>query len=196
MTKTEITQAKAALRRQVEDRLRQMELEARLVAGRRLCEAMRRHAFWRDARQLLCFAPMPGEIDIWPLVLSASREGKCVALPRYDRAAKFYTVHVIRSESDVVPGFWGIREPAADCPSPKSDLLDLIIVPGVAFNESGWRLGRGKGYYDRLLKAWRGRTCGVCYDEQMVEHIPVEPHDIQLDCILTPTRYFQPGGSE
>jgi 5-formyltetrahydrofolate cyclo-ligase len=67
----------------------------------------------------------------------------------------------------------------------------LILVPGVAFDLHGGRLGRGKGYYDRLLKELRGTTCGVAFDQQVVEAIPVEPHDVRLDHVLTPTRWIE-----
>ena len=69
--------------------------------------------------------------------------------------------------------------------------LDLVLVPGVAFDLHGRRLGRGRGYYDRLLSQVGGRTCGVAFDEQVVSEVPVEAHDVLLNCILTPTRWFE-----
>ena len=69
--------------------------------------------------------------------------------------------------------------------------LDFVLVPGIAFDLQGRRLGRGKGYYDRLLAEVRGKTCGVAFDEQIVDEIPVEPHDIHVNCILTPTRWIE-----
>jgi 5-formyltetrahydrofolate cyclo-ligase len=67
----------------------------------------------------------------------------------------------------------------------------LILVPGVAFDLRGYRLGRGKGFYDQLLAAVRGPTCGVGFDEQIVDAVPVEPHDVRLSCLLTPTRWIE-----
>jgi 5-formyltetrahydrofolate cyclo-ligase len=65
------------------------------------------------------------------------------------------------------------------------------LVPGVAFDLHGRRLGRGKGFYDRLLADVRGKTCGVAFDEQIVREVPVEPHDSDVNCILTPTRWIE-----
>jgi 5-formyltetrahydrofolate cyclo-ligase len=65
------------------------------------------------------------------------------------------------------------------------------LVPGLAFDPSGRRLGRGKGFYDRLLAMVRGRKCGIAFEEQVVPEIPVEPHDIRLDCLLTPRRWME-----
>jgi len=69
--------------------------------------------------------------------------------------------------------------------------LDLTLVPGVAFDLHGRRLGRGKGIYDQILAAVGGLTCGITFDEQVVSEVPVEPHDIQVNRILTPTRWIE-----
>jgi 5-formyltetrahydrofolate cyclo-ligase len=68
------------------------------------------------------------------------------------------------------------------------DQFDLVLVPGMAFDSSGNRLGRGQGFYDRLLAETSGVKCGVGYDFQLLEKIPAEPHDAKVDFILTPTR--------
>src|SRR5204863_2517253 len=93
--------------------------------------------------------------------------------------------------SDLKIGRFGIREPAEHCPPISLNRLDFILVPGVAFDLTGRRLGRGKGFYDQLLAAVSGTTCGVAFDEQIVREIPVAPHDIRVNCILTPTRWLQ-----
>jgi len=72
--------------------------------------------------------------------------------------------------------------------------LDLALVPGVAFDLNGHRLGRGKGYYDRLLAMLTGPACGVAFDQQIVSQVPNEPHDVRLSCILTPTRWHDVTG--
>jgi 5-formyltetrahydrofolate cyclo-ligase len=86
-------------------------------------------------------------------------------------------------------GKFGVREPVASCEKIVLKHLDLILVPGLAFGLDGHRLGRGKGFYDRLLAVLHGPACGVAFDEQIVSVLPVEPHDLRLNCILTPTRW-------
>ena len=81
-----------------------------------------------------------------------------------------------------------MREPASGCPEIPLEKFDLILVPGVAFDLSGNRLGRGKGFYDRILAEASGIKCGVCHDFQLLEKIPAEPHDAKVDFILTPAR--------
>src|SRR5689334_22398520 len=97
---------------------------------------------------------MPEELDIWPLVPKAIEEGKTVMLPRYVSHDKSYVICPIQnSAKDLLVGQFGIREPAPHCfPAPISR-LDFILVPGVAFDLHGRRLGRGRGFYDQLLKA-------------------------------------------
>jgi 5-formyltetrahydrofolate cyclo-ligase len=87
-------------------------------------------------------------------------------------------------------GAFGIREPDRGCPGMPLNQLDLILVPGLAFGPGGRRLGRGKGFYDRLLMGISGLKCGVAYDEQIRPHIPLEAHDILVDCVVTPEKWL------
>ena len=130
---------------------------------------------------------------MWPLLETALADGKIVALPRFDLGTNRYVAHQIKDPVlDVESGKFGIREPKQYCQLVPLNRLDITLVPGVAFDLRGRRLGRGKGFYDQLLAGISGKTCGVGFDEQIVAEIPVEPHDIHLNCILTPTRWIEP----
>ena len=188
---------KASLRAQVLARLQSLSAAERAAASAQLCarfahEAMADGGRLAGAGCILCFAPLADEPDIWPLVNELLAGDRIVALPRFDPATGEYGVARIRHpQTDLNPGAFGIPEPASGCPAVALNRLDLVLVPGVAFDVRGCRLGRGKGFYDRLLPQVRGTTCGVAFDEQIVEAVPVEPHDICLDCILTPTRLIE-----
>ena len=185
--------AKAALREQIRARLKAISTAAREAASTKLCSHLLENEAWSKARSVLFFASMADEPDVWPLLAEALRAGKLVALPRFDSGKKKYVAREIRNlNEDVVSGQFGIREPQNSCPVLPLNRLDLILVPGVAFDLHGRRLGRGKGFYDQLLADVRGTTCGVAFDEQIVAAIPMEPHDIPLNCILTPTRWIKP----
>lgn len=115
-----------------------------------------------------------------------------MALPRFDQDKGIYSACVVRDLSqDLVTGLHGIREPGSACQKHPLNLLDLVLVPGVAFDLTGRRLGRGAGHYDRLLTGVCGTTCGIAFDEQISGELPVEPHDVFVDCILTPTRWLE-----
>ena len=145
---------------------------------------MRRFRPKADARRNL-------ELDLWPLAAVAAAAGKRVGLPRYDAALSGYAPCEIQDFSrDLAAGRYGIREPAVHCGKLPLNRLDLMLVPGVAFDLQGRRLGRGKGYYDRMLAAFHGVTCGVAFEQQIVHAIPVAPHDVPVNCLLTPLRWF------
>jgi 5-formyltetrahydrofolate cyclo-ligase len=185
-----IQNAKAALRQQVLERLKGMSAAQRAAASAQAHALLASQAAWKGARSVLLFAPLPGELDLWPLLPEALAAGKRVALPRFDPSSKTYSAHFVEHpETEVRVGYFGIREPGAQCPRLSSDGVELILVPGLAFDLHGGRLGRGKGYYDQLLAATKGKRCGVGFDEQIASEIPVEPHDARMDCLLTPTRW-------
>jgi 5-formyltetrahydrofolate cyclo-ligase len=117
------------------------------------------------------------------------RGGKTVTLPQTDPATGCYAASIVRNREEMRPGRFGVPEPPAGCPVILLNQLDLVLVPGVAFDLLGGRLGRGKGFYDRLLAQVRGHKCGVAFDLQIVSSVPVEPHDIRVDSILTPMRW-------
>jgi 5-formyltetrahydrofolate cyclo-ligase len=134
------------------------------------------------------FYPLPDELDISILLQVALALGKELALPRFEPASGSYLSAAVRSlETDLKPGQFGTCEPAPGCQSVPLNRLDFALVPGVAFTLDGRRLGRGKGFYDRLLAGIRGLKCGVAFDQQLVDAIPTEPHDCRVDCILTPS---------
>jgi 5-formyltetrahydrofolate cyclo-ligase len=184
--------AKAALRNQVQALLKQMPAEERAKASIQACSRLKQQAVWKNARLILFFAPLPQELDVWPLLLEALQGGKQVALPRFDLAASTYVAcRVEHPDRDLVSGKFGIREPGALCRQVLPPGMDLILVPGVAFDLNGRRLGRGRGFYDRLLARLRSVKCGVAFDPQIVSQIPAEEHDLRLDCLLTPTRWTE-----
>jgi len=182
---------KNELRRHVGERLSAMTDAQRHEASSQARSRLDQQKLWQQARSILFFAPLPRELDIWPLLETALSEGKTVGLPRFNPAVKLYGAsRILHPTRDVQIGNFGIREPGPDCGELPTQ-LDIILVPGMAFDLHGRRLGRGKGFYDRLLAEVRGTTCGVAFDEQIVDEVPVEPHDVHLDYILTPTRWIE-----
>jgi 5-formyltetrahydrofolate cyclo-ligase len=187
-----IEDSKSALRESVRARLRGMTPAQRTSASAQACVLLKKQAIWKHARSVLFFAPLPEELDVWPLIQDALAAGKLVALPRFDsRTDRYVACRIQNPARDLKPGHFGIREPDDCCAAVSPSRLDLVLVPGVAFDAHGRRLGRGKGYYDQLLASVRGTSCGVAFDEQIVGEVPVEPHDVHLNCVLTPTRWIE-----
>jgi 5-formyltetrahydrofolate cyclo-ligase len=185
MTPPEI---KALRRREMAIRLKQVTPNERLEASKKIGEQLYREPAWRSARAVLLYAPLMDEIDLWPAVLTALETGKLVTLPAFDPATRTYLIRQIKDpQNDLVIGHYGIREPKATGVKFSLKQLDLCIAPGVGFSDAGVRLGRGAGYYDRLLADFTGRKWGVGHDWQAGLDLPMEQHDVVWDCILTPS---------
>jgi 5-formyltetrahydrofolate cyclo-ligase len=159
-----MTAEKAALRERMMQRLRAMTAEDRQSLSDEICETVLQMAQWQEAQSVVLFSPLPSEPIITPLKLDCDvRKVPEVLIPQ----------------------------------SPKTELqlpeqIDLILIPGLAFSKGRYRLGRGGGFFDRLLA---GRAAGafklaVCFSFQIVDAIPTEPRDTLLDAVATEKRVF------
>lgn len=184
--------AKGAARREIRARLAGLSPEARASAAHQLCERLLAWPPFRKAQTVLLTASLRDEVDLTPLVPAAQALGKRCALPAFDITLGAYVAREWRLSIASLPtGAFGVREPGADCSEVPFPELDLILVPGLAFTPSGMRLGRGKGYFDRLLsRVPNAISCGLGFDEQVVPRLPAEAHDVALDHLLTPSREF------
>jgi 5-formyltetrahydrofolate cyclo-ligase len=186
-------QMKLNLRREIREKVRAMTPAQRAAGAELARRRLEQQPVWKQAANILFYAPLPEELDIWPLLETALNQKKQAFLPRFDPVKRTYLAHRVSDPRvDLCPGQFGIPEPQAHCPQSPLNRLDFVLVPGIAFDLHGRRLGRGRGYYDQILADVRGTTCGVAFDEQIVAEIPVEPHDIIVRCILTPSRWAKP----
>ncbi len=132
-----------------------------------------------SARVVMAFASMPVEPDTDGLLARLAQEGRMIVLPRLQDGE----IVPVQSTGEFTRGQFGIREPVGPVVDPAT--IDVVVVPGLAFTADGARLGRGKAYYDRFLPQVRGLRVGVCFAEQLVDELPMEPHDVRLDRVLT-----------
>lgn len=153
-----------------------------LRASAAIFSAVERLPEFRAARTVAVFAALPDE-PATDEVLARWASTRRVVLPRVEGdAMRFYACR----PDALVFGAFGILEPQGERPCPAGE-IDLVVCPGVAFTADGRRLGRGRGYYDRYLgdPAFRGFRVGVCYAHQLVDDLPVEPHDVRMDRVIT-----------
>jgi 5-formyltetrahydrofolate cyclo-ligase len=188
-----VQDSKAELRAQIRAQLEKISPAVRAVESVDLCARLK--AQMQSAHTTLFFASLPDELDVWPLLVEFLAVGKTIALPFFDEEKKTYGARRVKNAvTEIIAGKFGVREPASSCAGISMDQFDLALVPGAAFDFSGNRLGRGRGFYDRLLGKISGIKCGVAYDFQLLEKIPAEPHDAKVDFILTPERCRKAGG--
>ncbi|HEY3853844.1 MAG TPA: 5-formyltetrahydrofolate cyclo-ligase [Verrucomicrobiae bacterium] len=186
---------KAGLRSQMRAMLKsQTEAESKRASAEAI-QRLQGQAVWKKATSVLFYSPIAGEIDLSPLIELALKSGKKVTLPRYaSESGTYEIVRVNDIKRDCLPGKFGISEPGPHCEAWLLNALDLALVPGLGFDLAGRRLGRGKGFYDRLLSRISGAKCGVALDQQILTEIPAEDHDVRMDFILTPTRWWEVSG--
>ena len=140
------------------------------------------------ARVVMLYLSMPTEVDTAPIALRCWQDGKQVVVPKVSWDQRRILPVEISSLKDGLTTTGPVREPIAGKPIPL-DLIDLVIVPGLGFTPTGYRIGRGMGFYDRFLAQpdFIGRTCGLAFEEQVVESLPVLDHDVPL-CMLATDR--------
>ncbi|NLG24656.1 MAG: 5-formyltetrahydrofolate cyclo-ligase [Clostridiales bacterium] len=138
---------------------------------------------YQRARRVLCYASIREEVNTTGLMREILRGGRELYLPTIAPGRELIPVR-LTDPNAVKPGVMGIREPAGgEAIDPAQ--LDLLIVPGLAFDRCGGRLGYGAGYFDRLLKRCTGLVVALAFEFQIVDEIPLEPHDVPVDRIIT-----------
>ena len=142
---------------------------------------------WARAKGVVAYAGDGQEPDLSAVCRLALAEKKTLALPRFEAAAGVYQpVEVTDLGTDLVTGKYGLMEPRAELPAAAPDADWIWLIPGVAFDAAGTRLGRGKGYYDRLLAVYGGVKIGVFYRMQFFAgRLPCAAHDRKLDLAVT-----------
>lgn len=147
-------------------------------------EGIEGNVHYRAAERVMLYYPLWDEVDCRPLFESALAAGKRVILPTV--VGDDIVPVEITAETEWRVGEFGIKEPVA---GRYDGEIDLIVIPGMAFDGEGNRLGRGKGYYDRFLELHPGAyRLGLCFDFQMIESVPTEPFDRKMDEVITVPR--------
>lgn len=140
------------------------------------------------------FASFRSEVSTFPMIEEAYRLGKRIVLPRVDRKIKGLALYEVKGLSELSPGCMDIPEPGVS-EERRMDIngVDVIIMPGVAFDQKGNRIGYGAGFYDKLLSGLTKQTplIAITYEEQVLTTVPSEPHDIKVHRIVTDKRLIE-----
>ena len=158
---------------------------------RKIRERLFRLGEFADARVVMLFASFRSEVDTLPVIEHALGKNKTVILPRVDRKNRRLKLYNVKSTSELVTGYMGIPEPAEDREREvQASGIEMVLMPGLAFDPAGNRIGYGGGYYDRLVDGMDPKPplVAVAYEEQIVDRVPAEDHDILVDIIITDER--------
>ena len=198
LTEEDLRPVKAALRRRV---LALRATQPAALATQRSAAAqavLLARPQWQAARCVLLYWALPDEVATADLAVAALAAGKCLVLPRIVpapgggrrlelRQVPGPAATAVEIVTGLVPGIWGILEPPAAAPLVEPAAVDLALVPGVAFDRDGRRLGYGGGFYDRLLPQLRpdALCLGLCFDLQVVDRVPAGRNDVTVAGIIT-----------
>ncbi len=182
--------------REEKRRLRQIALERRRnlpdrwERSLRIWETIFRMPQFHQAQTIACYVALPEEVQTEIGLRRILEEGKRLVIP-YCNGSDLELCRIF-SLDEVSPGHWGIGEPKEELrqdPARKvaAEEVDLFVVPGVAFDRQGGRLGFGKGYFDRLLRRARESACrvGICFACQLFDKLPLLPHDVRMNILAT-----------
>ncbi|MCI1751009.1 MAG: 5-formyltetrahydrofolate cyclo-ligase [Megasphaera cerevisiae] len=185
-----MTQSKKELRKVMRDRLRRVSPAGQTRRNTAICTRIAVLPQYKKAGRIMAYLNMPGEASLDGLMEQAIREGRQVYVPRCVGPGRMEAV-LLPSVAAAEAGAYGIRTaPEGSLAADPAD-LDMILIPGLAFDVWGHRLGRGAGFYDRFLQSLRpAGMLAVAWDMQIVPLVPIEAHDVIIPSVLTETRYI------
>jgi 5-formyltetrahydrofolate cyclo-ligase len=178
--------SKIALRKQVAEARGKLSAEERDSKSREIEARLFSLHEYRSASVVMFFASFRSEVDTLPMIRHALAAGKRAILPKV-RGKDLALFEIRDFDKDTAPGAWGIPEPREIMPVTVED-VDFMIVPGLAFDENGNRLGYGAGFYDRLLPYYKKETAALAFEIQIVPEVPISSLDIPVKQIVTEKR--------
>ena len=188
---------KHQLRRELKKKISHLDAKIIETESTMICGNLTRLPQWTDNRTVLLFISMPGkEVDTSCIIQKGREQGKVLAFPRmYGNEIKF---HILDNDdpSNMETHPYGVAEPKESLPvfTPSAGNRALIVIPGLGFDASGNRLGRGKGYYDRYLHRYSQYIdmAAVAFSCQIVEKVPVDERDVRIPAVVTPKKVILP----
>lgn len=184
MEKGNLDALKDRLRKETVRKLKALPKGYREAADMKICEGILSLPEYQAAGTLFTFVGTKDEIDTMALIKDALKAGKRVGVPRSGDGG-IMAVYGITGEEDLKPGRFGILEPVEEAELIPIEEIDFCVIPCLACDLSGNRLGHGGGYYDRYLKRRRMATVVVCYHELVLPEVPVMEHDVPVDRVVT-----------
>ena len=191
-------EVEAFLRKTVLGRRDAMDAGIRTALSRAIVRDLFDLAAYRRSGTVMAYVGFGSELQTDEFVFHTLEQGKTLLLPRVNRRKRGLDIYEVRDPvRDLEVGTWGIREPRPDrCARVDPDNIDFVLVPGLAFDARGGRLGYGGGFYDRLLASilsTRTWLVAGAFESQRVERLPLDEHDVPMDVVVTENGHFPPG---
>ena len=196
--RADLPETKSSLRRRMLGRRDVMDTWTRAALSRAIVRDIVETSVYRRSNTVMAYASFGSELQTDEFVRHVLDQGKILLLPKVNRQRELLEIYRVRDPvQDLRVGTWGIREPRPDrCARMEPHIIDFVLVPGLAFDRRGRRLGYGGGFYDKLLAdslspcAW---LVAGAFESQMVEKVPVDEHDMPMDVVVTERGHYPPG---
>lgn len=155
----------------------------------KICKRFLSLASYRFSEVLLLYSPIRSEVNILPIAEDALRKGKRIAFPLCDVNTNTMTYHYVTDLSQLKEGYYGIKEPPKEFekydPKDSEKINTICFVPAIVYDKAGYRIGYGKGYYDRFLPGFYGSKIGIIYNDFILPRIPRGRYDLHVDVLVT-----------
>ena len=172
---------KKAIREEIKRKKRLLRETQIIAASEGLAQQLFSHPLYQQAKAIYGYLSYNQEVRTEPILRQAQQDGKRVAVPKvFGRDVRFLW---LEDWNQIAEGYRGIPEPISGTPADDPDAL--VLMPGLAFDPAGHRLGYGGGFYDRFLAVEPHPTVALCYDFQLLDHLETEPHDIMVNAVLS-----------
>ena len=183
-----MSHSKQAIRASMKEFLAGVSVTDRHKRSLDACTLLASTKEFKAAQIIMLFLSMQQEVETATLAVKAWQEGKSIAAPRVDwQGRRMEPVEIKSLDVGLKETQFGVREPIAGT-QVALGMIDIVVIPGLAFDRRGYRVGRGRGFYDRFLSQqdFKGLRIGLCFHEQLLgEAIPTEEHDIPMDVVIT-----------
>lgn len=173
-----------------EFKTKRAELELKNEKSLKICNILLNSDTYKNAKIILCYSSLNGEVDTDTIINKVLEDKKILTLPRCVDKNGSMNFYIVNSLNDLSTGMFGIKEP--DCNCKLLDVFDnsICLVPALSFDKKGYRLGYGKGYYDRFLENYNGISVGLCYNDLISEELPINEYDKNTDVVITENGIF------
>lgn len=193
----EISNKKKQIRREKLKIRREMNIEEKSNYDKIIKDKFFESSFYKESENIFIYISYDSEINTKDIITRAIKEGKKIYVPRTEFSTKLMNAVIIENFDNLVESRYGILEPKKDEPFIDPNDLDLIVVPGVAFDKNGGRVGYGAGYYDRYFKRINNENkskivkLALAYDFQLMDKVPTDEEDVLIDAVMTEKQFIK-----
>ena len=193
----DISNKKKQIRKDILEVRRSMDIDKKDTYDTLIEKSFFESSFYKEAKNIFIYISYDSEINTKRMINRAINEGKNIYVPRTEFDTKLMNAVKINDFSNLVESRYGILEPKKEEPFIDPNELDIIVVPGVAFDKNGGRIGYGAGYYDRYFKRINEKNkaritkLALIYDFQLIDEVPTDEEDVLIDAVLTEKQFIK-----